>query len=92
MALTQINVTADDIKRGNRGCSMGCAVARAIARTTGKYGNVTVSDASIYVFGFREIPTPEHVADWIVRFDSGRPVEPISFEIELIETADAAAC
>lgn len=90
MASVQINVTQDHIKRGKPGSACTCAVALAIIYATGKWGNVTVSDVGIHIAGYEPVKTPAHVADWIVRFDSGQPVEPISFEIELVEVADEA--
>lgn len=78
----RINVTQDDIDNGVSSC-VWCPVARAVARATEMYVEVTATDIWIGhtpLVG-RFVDTPEAAADFILQFDTNRKVQPFEFEL-----------
>jgi hypothetical protein len=81
-----VEVTADDIAIGKRGMPWCCPIARAIKRARGASrviigifkGLAYEGDTAHRVVLF---DIPEVARSFISDFDSGRPVEPFSFEI-----------
>ena len=81
-----IEVTADDIRLGERTHACRCPVARAVARATGGSideadvaaaagkMNVTFPDGT-----FAEYALPQEVDAFMDAFDHGRPVAPFTF-------------
>lgn len=98
MKLT-IDVTQEDIDEGCRkdvdGTNGGCMVYRAFMRATeGAFPFVRVECSDILIFnnyeslqdavGFdHNIEMPEFLEEKIIYFDSGLPVEPFSFEVDI---------
>ena len=76
-----ITVTADDIKRGNRQDCFECPVARAVRRAMSK--SAWVGYFTMGWDGSKARKLPKKVASFVSRFDSGKPVKPFSFEIDL---------
>lgn len=78
-----INVTKRDIQRGTRGRATDCPVALAISRKLKNVDYVSVGQtcASWYTKeeAMKDTPLPPEVTEFIQRFDSGEPVEPIRF-------------
>lgn len=79
----KIVVTQNDIERGTRYRACACPVALAIKRRTSRECEV----AGRYMI-FRsdintkyDLPTP--VRKFVVDFDTGKPVKPFSFELDL---------
>src|SRR5205085_6958194 len=85
----KIMVTERDIEDGGRFDPDGCAIARALNRAgfrhLGVMGpSVMVADAWGRVLC---VPLPAAARLWILDFDSGKRVGPISFELALGEEA-----
>ena len=76
-----ITVTAEEIKRGNRQDCFKCPVARATSRATSK--SAWVGYFTMGLDGRKARKLPKKVASFVSRFDSGKPVKPFSFEIDL---------
>lgn len=80
-----IEVTQEDILQGaNRDC-VNCPIARAVRRAT---GNKCLRVGKFSIWDQRQvdadgIPLPVVAKKWIAGFDSGYPVEPFAFEIEV---------
>jgi hypothetical protein len=84
----RVNVTATDIKRGQRSRMCLCPVARAVSRVVKV--QVWVGQLAVYVdpqLSQVMAKTPAQVATWISRFDlQGRKgLKPFSFMLELPE-------
>lgn len=77
-----INVTEEDIKKGEKSCMSGCPVAIAARRATGRKVRVSINYL-FYEFGLREHALPHEVSNFVCDFDNGLPVQPITFEIDL---------
>ena len=87
----KIKVTKTNIRRGDRGSTNSCPIARAVKRTFG-LDEVCVNVDSIQ-FGVsdglssapKKIPLPKEVQDFISVFDSGNTpkneLEPFEFEL-----------
>ena len=80
----KIQVTAEDIKNGNRNSCYTCPIALAIRRSRGRISAVTPS--LIYIDGLYSgaIATPDVVRDFIALFDAFYRMEqpqPFSFEL-----------
>lgn len=79
----KIEVTEEDIKLGQKESCYMCPIARAIERTTKSLWGVRGE------FAFRAsspdicVDLPDAAQNFISLFDSGCPVEPFTFEIEL---------
>ena len=78
----RIDVTEDDIKNGRRGHGEKCPVALACQRVNVKnfssveFGAVSFNDGKM-------ISHSCEVQEFVQRFDSGKEVQPFSFELEL---------
>lgn len=91
----KIDVTQEDIGKGERGCQSRCPVALACRRAgikealvgTGALNYLTTANDAVKI---HVVPLPQEVKDFVSRFDymsyrGGVPqlVEPFSFELEL---------
>ena len=88
MATFLIEVTQEDIDRGNPGMSMSCPIARAITRKTGL--DVAVASDMIYTQPYS--PEQQLVArqpyiaqDFVEAFDEHRGGKPFAFWLTLKE-------
>ncbi len=85
----QVNVTADDIKKGERGSCWTCPIGLALVRATDSYRmiraiyDMAAYGRSSYLWG--PIRLPPEASRFIVDFDQGRAALPLSFEIYLPE-------
>jgi hypothetical protein len=82
----RVEVTADDIANGKRGLPWCCPIARAIKRASGgSRVSIGTFNGLAYDWGTAHpavfFDLPEVARCFISDFDSGRPVEPFSFEI-----------
>lgn len=78
-----VEVTLEDIRLGQKQNCQHCPVARALWRAMpieGKFIFVGVWNVQLRD---KEYPLPEVVSRFIRDFDSGKNVEPFSFELEL---------
>lgn len=76
-----VNVTQEDIDKGKKGSCSQCPVALAGIRSVGKSFYV---GPTMFAFRFNWIAElPKCVVDFIERFDSGQPVQPFTFDIEI---------
>lgn len=79
----KINVTQDDIDKGNRGNSNSCPIARVVrgilpmARVNVRYINSIGMGA--------DIALPSEATQFIVSFDNHYPVAPLEFEVDIPE-------
>jgi hypothetical protein len=97
MAIVKVQVTAEDIADGLRGCVSACPVARALARVLTSRAGVKV-DGPIYPHGWTakayslgrryELPLPDAVAQFAISFDDSDAVKPGPFEFELAVPAE----
>lgn len=76
-----IEVTAEDIAQGKRLSPLCCPVALALKRHTGK-------PISVACYLVREDASPrkwcgfaKEVWDFLLAFDTGKPVQPFTFEL-----------
>lgn len=77
-----VEVTADDIAKGEEGNCFACPIARALSRaceTTFVY--VTPNKLSVRDVG--SCLVPERAAVFMLTFDNGRPVKPFTFTVVL---------
>lgn len=74
-----VSITQEDIDAGVPCNGRACPVHRAVARATGSM-DVWVDGMTIAIDG-KEYRTPSIVETFINDLDSGRPVEPIDFQI-----------
>ena len=75
----KIEITQEDIDRGMRGRSDFCPVALALRR---KWPEAEMGCFACDL-GNRLVLVPELVSKFVEDFDSGKPVKPFTFEIEL---------
>lgn len=86
--LATVTVTQEFIKNGLRGCAF-CPIALAVnsALPSGVVSMVDGDKISFYegmrARPFCEVDTPRIASRFIEDFDQGRPVSPISFELEI---------
>lgn len=85
-----VNVTQDHIARGKRGNSESCPVALAIRELLPEGSYVAVDEDRIYVESrtwvagtYVKADASDEVVEFEHLFDSGEPVEPFSFEVDL---------
>jgi hypothetical protein len=88
----QIQVTAEDIREGTAQECCLCPVARAIARALGREvlwnGDVSVDGDNVTVYrpsSWDGVDLPDQAKDFIEQFDSGKPVEPFAFALDVPE-------
>lgn len=85
MSKITVEVTADDIRHGQRGTCDRCAVARAVCRTFRCEPDVIAIDGDWLIFvntPYLCIDLPQTVRDFIDAFDNEQPVQPFTFELE----------
>lgn len=95
MPIVKVQVTAEDIADGRRGCVHKCPVARAVTRVLTRYAYVKVDGptypnewtARIFLHGCirHELSLPDVVAQFAISFDDEdafRP-EPFAFDLEV---------
>jgi hypothetical protein len=74
-----IRVTTQDIAKGK--LPSECPIARAARRILGK--QVRVGTDAIWLGNFKKVALPEHVQNWIRRFDTDKSVEPFVFQVRM---------
>lgn len=76
-----ITVSQDDIEQGQPLKGLSCPIALAIKRATGlEYVGVGVRQ-----YWYKDLAggvLPPEVTEFVKAFDSGKPVEPFTFELE----------
>jgi hypothetical protein len=80
----RINVTQEDINKGCQNDSGTCPIALALSRATGNAVHVRAIYASVYNWSLlytTDLPIEARL--FIRDFDSGKHVDPFSFELEL---------
>jgi len=81
-----IKVTQEHIENGCKKACLFCPVALALEARTGKEWSVGIYDAYC-THKSDDGPTlhtlPDSAKDFILYFDSGLPVEPFEFELEI---------
>lgn len=86
MIPTKPSVTAEDISEGESCSCRGCPIARAIARVLVPGVDVKVGP-SVAALRSRdvvwELLLPSEAQRFIFRFDSGKPVEPLTFPLNV---------
>jgi len=86
MKTLTIEVTQEDIDKGCRASPWSCPVALALERANGKQYSVgTKSFNERFKYYEDSLNLPEHVQDFILRFDTSKPVQPFSFQINIEE-------
>jgi hypothetical protein len=83
---TQISVTLDDIQHGERKSCTNCPVARAIGRHLPEWVTLEAGALSLDFYwpnSSIRIQTPSIAEKFIVDFDQGYKVKPISFMLDL---------
>jgi hypothetical protein len=88
MQSVMVQVTQEDIARGERWAAFRCPVAFAAERAG--LGRKGVTNYDILVRG-KIIPLPGYVTEWINAYDAGCLVEPIRFSIEVPEDGTGEA-
>jgi hypothetical protein len=84
--ILNIKVTQEDIDRGKRDSSFACPVARAASR----WGFVALVGGifiNLYAYGGRgfRCQLPQDTVNFIKSFDTGEPVKPFEFELNVTE-------
>lgn len=77
----KIEVTQEDIDKGERGSCSGCPVALAMKRALGVQTLLVEDDAAWT--NMEEYLLPDPVPDFIGDFDTGEPVKPFTFELPI---------
>jgi len=87
----KIEVTADDIKNGDKRTCVSCPVALALGRALGSYAFAGPISLFPYSGSTLRIDTPDEVIQFMTNFDAGLPVQPFSFTIPdaLLENKEA---
>lgn len=85
-----VSVTSEDIAHGTHACS-NCPIARALARALPGAERIDVPSDRIVVY-LRDSWTlvyrsAEPIETFVIRYDTGEPVHPFTFEIEVPECA-----
>jgi len=92
-----VNVTQDDLDKGEACSSCRCAVARACLRAVPEADHVSVEpqDKSYlppvsitfccpgWPHGSFTVLAPQIVAEFVDRYDRGKPVQPFSFQLDI---------
>lgn len=87
-----VDVTTYHIRNGERKNCERCAIAMAITPLLPVKHHASVSPEAVHVrhdrgmlgYEFKGIsPLPQVAIEWIEQYDSGLPVKPITFEIEV---------
>lgn len=86
-----INVTQDEINRGERNKCKSCPIALSIIRSV-DYPHVYVGKNIVTFYTSHDfsrilpskiVKLPKEIQNWIYAFDSKMPVMPISFELDV---------
>ena len=87
MTMVRINVTQEHIEQGVRGNVYSCAVALAAQEVLGR-DIVMIADIALRrgAVWSKFAVLPEMVRAWIVEFDDGRSMAPITFELDIPES------
>jgi len=83
-----VEVTLDDIAKGERNGWCSCPIVLAFRRANPKADGVLVDGADVaWLVGNHEFAykLPDDIANWLEAFDLGKDVEPTSFEVPLNE-------
>ena len=84
---TLIEITQDLIDRGDAGKCLTCPIAKAVNHVLNEHCNASVTKTSIYinhnVLHPHEIKLSEPAQDFVWAFDSGEPVKPFSFWLDI---------
>lgn len=102
MSTITLTVTAEDILVDRRSNGSRCAIARAAKRVIPQrfawvterelYLDATERDKDGYpISGTTDITFPAHVLDWHRAFMGGRPVEPITFSLDIPDAPEPDA-
>jgi hypothetical protein len=80
----RISVSVADMRNGFHGSGMYSPVGIAITRQWG-HGQAFLRDGYRYAqdFGFLWVSLPKRVRQWMRRFDTGKPVKPFHFGLEV---------
>ena len=78
-----IEVTQEDIDKGNRLAPCSCPVALAISRATNKCAIVSSQDVSFQAYGGGFVYFDAIVRDFINKFDGRQPVQPFKFDLDI---------
>lgn len=76
----KIQVTQEDIDKGERGKACRCPVALAVKRET-KTLAIVDRDCIYCELGYKRFANPLNVTKFIDDFDKALPVEPFEFEL-----------
>lgn len=82
-----INITEEHIRIGAANNSSECATALALQESFGPKYHVCVSHKLAWVYSkggiypYWSIDFPEAITEWIIQFDDGDQMQPISFQI-----------
>lgn len=83
-----VNVTANDIAKGERYLPEKCPIARALKRVT-KAKKVSIGPWYFYIMkdgeDYERYQMTDEMEEFVKKFDSGIPVRPVKFKIELKE-------
>lgn len=87
----RIQVTARDIREGQRNSNTQCPVCRAIGRRLNAqhYPVVSAGRLNLHQFGTRSprpiasLVLPAYATRWVLRFDERLAIRPFSFEIDI---------
>ena len=80
----RIEITAEDIAKGHRKVASSCMIARAGKRTfsRARIGYMIMFESGDFNWNFSAF-TPEWIKRKIIAFDSGEPVEPFAFTLDM---------
>lgn len=82
--MTRVDVTYDDIQHGKQRSCFSCPVARAMTRVMKHRTTVGRHSFTVQVEPrWWSSMLPEEVTSFIIRYDSGHPVEPFTFHVEI---------
>ena len=83
----KVEVTSDDISKGEIGCANACPVALAIERVCdtfyGYYPDVQGDTVTFWNGDVMNLRLPLEVAEFIDRFDNKKIVSPFEFHVDL---------
>ena len=91
MATIHVEVTQEDIDRGERESCKNCPVARALWHALEPMGRFDLVHAvgenfTLFPIGkpmWIDVPSPNSVKDFILAFDAEAEVEPFSFDLQI---------
>lgn len=83
-----VEVTAEDIAKGEPGDGCKCPIAIAVRRATG-LNDVSIRPIAQSRIGNRYVYLPDPAKRFVLDFDEEQPVQPFTFEIDLSPTPTA---